>query len=99
VQAVEENHLTLVHQVLRAQEYWRRKGLDAEAAILNEHPASYLDEMHGQLQGLLESGPGAAWKHRPGGAFLLRGAGVSDAVATGLCGAPSLSCLPAPPVA
>ena len=35
--------------------------------------------MHEQLQGLLESGPWAAWKHRPGGVFLLRGDGMPDA--------------------
>jgi cyclic beta-1,2-glucan synthetase len=76
---VEEDDLLLVRQVLRAQEYWRLKGLDADVVILNEHPASYLDEMHEQLQGLLESGPWAAWKHRPGGVFLLRGEGMPEA--------------------
>jgi cyclic beta-1,2-glucan synthetase len=79
VRVVEENDLALVRQVLRAQEYWRLKGLDAELVILNEHPASYLDEMHEQLQGLLESGPWAAWKHRVGGVFLLRGDGMPEA--------------------
>jgi cyclic beta-1,2-glucan synthetase len=79
VRVVEENDRSLVRQVLRAQEYWRLKGLDADLVILNEHPASYLDEMHEQLQGLLESGPWAAWKHRPGGVFLLRGEGMPGA--------------------
>jgi len=79
VRVVGENDLSLVRQVLRAQEYWRLKGLDAELVILNEHPASYLDEMHEQLQALLESGPWAAWKHRPGGVFLLRGEGMPEA--------------------
>ena len=79
VRVVEENDLSLVRQVLRAQEYWRLKGLDAEVVILNEHPASYLDEMHEQLQSLLGNGPWAAWKHRPGGVFLLRGDGMPGA--------------------
>ncbi len=78
VRVVEENDLPLVRQVLRAQEYWRLKGLNADVVILNEHPASYLDEMHEQLQGLLEDGPWAAWKHRPGGVFLLRGDGMAE---------------------
>ena len=73
VRVVEENDLALVRQALRAQEYWRLKGLSAEVVILNEHPASYQDEMHEQLQALLETGSWAAWKHRPGGVFLLRG--------------------------
>ncbi len=51
------NDLPLVRQVLRAQEYWRLKGLSADVVILNEHPASYLDEMHEQLQGAAREGP------------------------------------------
>ena len=52
----------LVRQVLQAQEYWRLKGLSADVVILNEHAESYRDEMHEQLEALLESGPWAAWK-------------------------------------
>jgi cellobiose phosphorylase len=78
VRVVAESDLPLVRQALRAQEYWRLKGFSAEVVILNEHAASYLNEMHEQLQVLLESGPWAAWKHRPGGVFLLRGAGMAE---------------------
>jgi cyclic beta-1,2-glucan synthetase len=73
VRVVEENDLPLVRQVLRAQEYWRLKGLSADVVILNEHPVSYLDEMHASLAALLDDGPWRTWKHRPGGAYLLRG--------------------------
>ncbi len=76
---VEDDDVALVRQVLRAQEYWRLKGLNADLVILNEHPTSYLDEMHQQLQTLLESGPWAAWKHRSGGVYLLRGDGMPKA--------------------
>ena len=51
VRVVEEDDLPLVREVLQAQEYWRLKGLRADVVILNEHPVSYLDEMHGQLDG------------------------------------------------
>jgi len=78
VRVVEEKDLPLVRQALRAQEYWRLKGLNAEVVILNEHPATYLDEIHEQLQALLETGPWAAWKHRPGGMFLLRGDAMTE---------------------
>jgi cyclic beta-1,2-glucan synthetase len=64
--------LGLVRQVLQAQEYWRLKGLSADLVILNEHPVSYLDEVHAQLAALLDNGPWSTWKHRPGGAYLLR---------------------------
>ncbi|MFI5372808.1 MAG: GH36-type glycosyl hydrolase domain-containing protein, partial [Candidatus Eisenbacteria bacterium] len=74
--------LSLVQQVLRAQEYWRLKGLSADLVILNEYPASYLTEIHEQLQSLLEKGPWAAWRNRPGGVFLLRGDGMPEAERT-----------------
>ncbi len=73
VRVVEEDAVPLVRQVLQAQEYWRLKGLSADVVILNEHPVSYLDEMHVQLTALLDTGPWGAWKHRPGGVYLLRG--------------------------
>jgi cyclic beta-1,2-glucan glucanotransferase len=73
VRVVEENDLPLVRRVLQAQEYWRLKGLSADVVILNDHPIGYLDEMHQALVSLLEGGPWSAWKHVPGGVFLLRG--------------------------
>jgi cyclic beta-1,2-glucan synthetase len=65
--------LGLARQVLQAQEYWRLKGLSADLVILNEHPVGYLDEVHAELAALLDNGPWRTWKHRPGGAYLLRG--------------------------
>jgi cyclic beta-1,2-glucan synthetase len=62
----------LVRQVLQAQEYWRLKGLRADVVVLNEHPVSYLDEMQSQLTEVLDDGPWSTWKHRPGGAYVLR---------------------------
>ena len=79
VRVVEEDDLPLVRQVLQAQEYWRLKGLSADVVILNEHPVSYLDEMHALLAALLDNGPWRTWKHRPGGAYLLRGDRMAEA--------------------
>src|SRR5687768_10382620 len=79
VRVLKENDVPLVRQVLQAQEYWRLKGLSADVVILNEHPISYFDEMHAQLTALLDNGPWRTWKHRPGGAFLLRGDGMGEA--------------------
>ena len=64
--------VALVRQVLQAQEYWRLKGLGADVVIVNEDPTSYLDEIHAQLTALLDNGPWRMWKHRTGGAYLLR---------------------------
>ncbi len=73
VRVVEQDDLPLVRQVLQAQEYWRLKGLSADVVILNDHPLGYLDEMHAALEAVLDDGPWRSWKHRPGGAYLLRG--------------------------
>jgi cyclic beta-1,2-glucan synthetase len=73
VRVVEGRDFPLVLQILQAQEYWRLKGLSADVVILNAQPVSYVDELHVQLEALLDTGPWGAWKHRPGGVYLLRG--------------------------
>ncbi len=82
VVVVEEDDLPLVQQTLKAQEFWRLKGLRADLAILNQHPTDYRDEMHQQLTTLLENGPWAAWRNRPGGVFLLRADMMAEADCT-----------------
>ena len=72
VRVVGDEGALLVRQVLQAQEYWRLKGLSADVVIVNEHPASYLDEMQEQLNSVLNDGPWSTWLHRPGGVYLLR---------------------------
>ncbi len=79
VRVVEADDLQLVRQVLRAQDYWRMKGLTADVVILNEHPIGYRNEIHDQLGAMLEGGTWGAWKNRPGGAYLLGREGMSDA--------------------
>ncbi|HEX9306114.1 MAG TPA: glucoamylase family protein [Anaeromyxobacter sp.] len=79
VRVVGDSDVPLVRQVLQAQEYWRLKGLGADVVVLNEHPVSYLDEVHAQLAALLDEGPWRTWKHRSGGAYLLRGDRMSEA--------------------
>jgi cyclic beta-1,2-glucan synthetase len=79
VRVVEEDDLPLVRQVLQAQEYWRLKGLQADVVLVNENPLGYLDAMQASLETLLDEGPWRSWRHRPGGAYLLRGERLSEA--------------------
>ena len=80
VRVVEEDDLPLVRQVLQAQEYWRLKGLSADVVILNEHPIELpRRDARGSSTALLDDGPWRAWKHRPGGAYLLRGDRMTEA--------------------
>ena len=78
----ENDALPLVRQVLEAQEYWRLKGLSADIVILNEHPASYLDETDERITNVLEDGPWRSWKDRPGGVYLLRADHVTEGART-----------------
>src|SRR5947207_1100658 len=71
--------LALVRQALEAQEYWRLKGLEADLVILNEQRVSYLDDMQGLLTALLDDGPWRAWRHRSGGAYLIRADALGQA--------------------
>jgi cyclic beta-1,2-glucan synthetase len=75
----ESESMTLVHEVLRAHEYWRVKGLRADVVIINDHPADYLDETHHALTRLLEEPRFAGWLNKPAGIFLLRRDGMPDA--------------------
>ena len=72
VRVIGDADVALVRQVLQAQEYWRLKGLSVDVVVVNEDPSSYLDEIHAQLTALLDNGPWRLWKHRSGGAYLLR---------------------------
>jgi cyclic beta-1,2-glucan synthetase len=82
VRVIGSDDMALVRQVLQAQEYWRLKGLSADVVILNEDPSSYLDEIHGGLTALLDNGPWRMWKHRSGGAYLLRADQIGKAERT-----------------
>ncbi|MBE3074972.1 MAG: phosphorylase, partial [Actinobacteria bacterium] len=72
----EAEDLDIVRQLLRAHEYWRLKLLDVDLVILNEHGASYAQELQDSLETLVrtsqsilvhESHPGH------GGVYILRG--------------------------
>jgi len=79
VRITEAASLPLVRQLLKAQEYWRVKGLRADIVILNEHPVEYLDETQDLLSRLVQESPWVAWLDKPGGMFLLRADGMPEA--------------------
>jgi cyclic beta-1,2-glucan glucanotransferase len=70
--------ISLVRQLLHAQEYWRVKDLRADVVIMNDHPADYLDEVHAQLTGLLREPRWGGWLDKPGGMFLVRSDGMPE---------------------
>jgi len=63
--------LGVARQVLLAHEYFRLKQFAVDLVIINEHPASYIQELHGALEALLRAQQEPA---EPGGGsiYLLR---------------------------
>ncbi|HEX2342201.1 MAG TPA: glucoamylase family protein [Vicinamibacterales bacterium] len=59
--------------LLKAHEYLRGKGLLFDLVVLNNHAASYRQDLQDTLQDLLKSGPEQGWTDKPGGVFLRRG--------------------------
>ena len=59
----EIDDIGLVRQLLHAYEYWRSKGIEADLVILNEHSASYQQELQTALETLCQSVPS---RHRLG---------------------------------
>jgi cyclic beta-1,2-glucan synthetase len=62
----------LVVELLKAHEYLRLKGLSFDLVILNNHPPSYLQALHEELQRVVDSSPEQLWIDKPGGIFLRR---------------------------
>ena len=62
--------LPLCRELLQAHEYLRLKGFAFDLVLLNEHADGYRQELHDELQRLVESGPEQGWIDRPGGVFL-----------------------------
>ncbi|MBA3297865.1 MAG: hypothetical protein H0U19_13120, partial [Acidobacteria bacterium] len=65
----DETGVPLVAELLKAHEYLRIKGLSFDLVILNEHSASYLQDLQNELLRLIEGGPEQAWVDKAGGVF------------------------------
>ena len=76
----EAEDLDIVRQLLRAHEYWRLKLLDVDLVILNEHGATYAQDLHDLLETLVRTSQSAlAREGYPGhgGVHILRGERLS----------------------
>ena len=75
VRIEEIEDIGLVRQLLHAFEYWRNKGIEADLVILNDHVASYQQELQAALETLCQTVPS---RHRlvrdnsKGSVYLLR---------------------------
>ena len=64
--------LPSIRQLLQAHHYWRLKGLTSDLVILNERPASYLQELNESITSMVMASSEAALLDRPGGVFIRR---------------------------
>ncbi|MEX2471160.1 MAG: glucoamylase family protein [Gemmatimonadota bacterium] len=73
----EMSEMSLVRQVLLAQEYWRVKHLRADVVIINDHGADYADEVQRRLTEIVQEPRWAGFRDVPGGIFLMRAEGMA----------------------
>jgi cyclic beta-1,2-glucan synthetase len=73
--------LDVIRQLLRAFEYWRMKQLAVDLVILNEKPASYVQDLQNALETMTRtSGAGQPSQNVKGNVYVLRGDLVSAEV-------------------
>ena len=63
----------LVRDLLRAQQYWRTKGLLADLVIINEKPGSYAQDLQAALEEIVRESGRPIGKEHDGGVFVLSG--------------------------
>ncbi|HEU4915829.1 MAG TPA: glucoamylase family protein [Acidimicrobiia bacterium] len=63
----------LVRDLLRAQEYWRTKGLVADLVIINEEAGSYAQELQDAIEELIRESGHLVGQEPDGGVFVLNG--------------------------
>ncbi|MDX1617970.1 MAG: glucoamylase family protein, partial [Balneolaceae bacterium] len=73
----EVNHLRYVERLLKAHTFWRLKGVEIDLVIINDHPPSYIDELHEAIQRQIQASPERHLMNKKGGIFLLRGEEMS----------------------
>ncbi|MDO8363939.1 MAG: glucoamylase family protein [Actinomycetota bacterium] len=77
----EAEDLGIVRQLLHAHEYWRLKLLDVDLVILNEHGATYSQNLHDSLEALVRTSQ-SVLQHDVhagrGGVYILRGDRLSS---------------------
>jgi len=78
IRILRETDVPLVRQVLKAQEYWRLKGLLADVVVINEHPSGYRDEIQKDLTSTMDSLRWQTLRNPPGGMFLLRSDALTE---------------------
>jgi cyclic beta-1,2-glucan synthetase len=78
VRIADMGEVALVGQLLLAHTYLRLKGLAVDLVVLNEHAATYLEELHEQLQALVRASDAHALMDKPGGVFVRKASQMTE---------------------
>ncbi|MDO8410927.1 MAG: glucoamylase family protein [Phenylobacterium sp.] len=76
-------HLATARDLLHAAEYWKLQRLPVDVVILNDHAASYIQDLQGALEALVrvtQSRRAPDEEPLPGGVYVLRGDLISPAL-------------------
>lgn len=65
-------HLKDVKLLLKAHSFWRKRGIESELLIINEHASGYLDEIQEALQVAIESSFERDVFNKKGGVFIYK---------------------------
>ncbi len=76
------DHIDLVRQLVRAQAYWRLKGLVVDLVVWNEDPSGYRQHLHEQITAIVGAVGDPTLIDKPGGVFVRRSDQMSDADGT-----------------
>ena len=74
--ASDMDQLDAFRLVLRMHAFWRRRGLEVDLVVLNDHPPSYADSLQEALTQAVEGSPQRALLGQRGGVFIRRTDGV-----------------------
>lgn len=73
VRIAEQKDILAIRKLLRCHEYLRLKGLVYDFVIINEHAATYHQELQEELMSQVRSTGNQNWLNKNGGVFILRG--------------------------
>jgi cellobiose phosphorylase len=68
----ETNQLKHVKLLLKAHSFWRKRGIESELLIINEHAPGYIDEIQEAIQVAIQSSLEREVLHKRGGIFLYK---------------------------
>jgi cyclic beta-1,2-glucan synthetase len=74
-----QEETSLLQDVLRAQDYWRKRQVSIDLVILNLGDVGYAQDLHEHLYRLVASADSHIWLNRRGGIFIVRAEATSEA--------------------